>query len=81
MVNALVGEKGYLATIQARQSQQRLEESLRALEAENARLKEQAERLKSDPRALEEAARENLGLVRPGETLVTVRDRAKDTRN
>ena len=78
MVNALVGERGYLANIQARHAQQRLDIRLQELRAESAALTERARRLREDPRALEEAAREQLGLIRPGETLITIRDRKKD---
>ena len=76
MVNALIGEKGYLANLQAQQAFQDVSESLRHLKAENARLTEEAERLQTDPRTLEDAAREQLGLIKPGETLITLRDRA-----
>jgi cell division protein FtsB len=75
MVNALIGEKGYLANLQARQEFQDVSESVRQLKAENARLKEDARRMQTDPRALEDAAREQLGLIKPGETLITLRDR------
>lgn len=78
MVNAVFGERGYLATIQARQEQQQLESGLHAIRVENARLAEEARRMKQDPQALEEAARRDLGLIRPGETLITIRDRTKD---
>ncbi len=78
MVNALFGERGYLATIQARQEQRQYEAALHAVRVENARLAEDARRMKHDPQALEEAARRNLGLIRPGETLITIRDRTKD---
>ena len=76
MVNALIGEKGYLANLQARQEFQDVSESLRQLKAENARLTEDAKRMQSDPRALEDSARSQLGLIKPGETLITLRDRA-----
>jgi len=76
MVNALIGEKGYLANLQAKQEFQDVSESLRQLKAENARLKEQARRMQTDPRALEDSARSQLGLIKPGETLITLRDRA-----
>jgi len=78
MVNALVGERGYLANIQARQEQQRDDARLQALRLKTAELTERARRLREDPRALEDAAREDLGLIRPGETLITIRDRKKD---
>ena len=44
------------------------------MRAENARLQQEADRLKTDPAALEEAARRELGLIRPGETLVIIKD-------
>jgi len=78
MVNALFGERGYLATIQARQEEHGLEADLQAIRVENADLAEDAMRIKQDPQALEEAARRDLGLIRPGETLITIRDRIKD---
>ncbi len=78
MVNALVGEKGYLATLQARQEQSKAAENLYRLRAENARLMNEAERLRRDPAMLEAVARQELGLIRPGETLITLRDRPKN---
>jgi cell division protein FtsB len=77
MVNALFGEKGYLATIQAKQEHDQVETRLNALRARNAALIEEADRLRNDPQALEEAAREDLGLIRPGEKVITIRDRQK----
>ena len=75
MVNALVGEKGYLANLQARREFQDVSESLRQLKADNARLADEARRIRNDPQALEAAARQQLGLIKPGETLITLRDR------
>lgn len=78
MVNALFGEKGYLATIQARQEQNRVQQQLAALLAENEQLANDIRRMREDPAALEDAARRDLGLIRPGETLITLRDRPKN---
>lgn len=75
MVNALLGEKGYLANLQARRDYQHASESLQQLKAENARLAREANRLKTDPQALEDAARSQLELIKPGETLIRLRDR------
>jgi cell division protein FtsB len=74
LVNALVGDNGYLATVRARHEYASLVESLEKTQAENDRLQQQIQRLKDDPLALEEAARRDLNLIRPGETLVIVRD-------
>jgi len=78
MVNALIGEKGYLANMQARRDFQAASNALVQIEAENASLKAQIDRLRSDPRALEDFAREKLGLIKPGETLIIIRDRPTD---
>ena len=74
VVDALVGEKGLLAMMKARQEYQVLEQSLHAARSENARLREEARRLREDPSAIEEIARRELGLLRPGEKLFIVRD-------
>jgi cell division protein FtsB len=72
MVNALVGENGYLAKLRAQRELATLVADLDRVRAENLRLAEQADRLKHDPNAIEEAARRNLTLMKPGEILVVV---------
>jgi cell division protein FtsB len=42
--------------------------------AENARLRDQARRLREDPSAIEEIARRELGLIKPGERVFIVKD-------
>jgi len=49
-----------------------LEEKNGALRERNQALIEEIELLRSDPRALERAAREELGYVRPGELVFTL---------
>jgi cell division protein FtsB len=80
MVSALVGENGYLANLRARRECEALHAELTQLQDDNLRLAEQAERLKHDPNAIEEAARGNLGLMKPGEILVVVHDEPSPTR-
>jgi cell division protein FtsB len=74
LVDALVGEKGFLEILKARQQYRQLELSLLAARAENARLREEARRLREDPAAIEELARREHGLIRPGEKLFILRD-------
>ena len=74
-VNALVGENGLLASIKTARDYDRLQQEVYAMRAENQRLLDESRRLKSDPTAIEEAARKDLGLIRPGETLVIVKDK------
>jgi len=74
VIDALVGDKGLLAMIQARQTYRALEGSLADVRAENTRLREQARRLREDPAAVEELARRELGLIKPGEKLFIIKD-------
>lgn len=74
-VDALVGEKGLLETVKKRQEFKVLEQSIRRARAENEMLREEAKRLRSDPTAIEDLARRELGLIRPGEHLFIIKDR------
>jgi len=74
IVDALVGDRGFLAMLKARQQYRTLETSLAQSRAENARLREQARQLREDPEAVEEIARRELGLLRPGEKLFIIKD-------
>jgi cell division protein FtsB len=74
VVDALVGEKGLLAMMKAREEYHALERSLYDARTDNARLREEARRLREEPAAIEEIARRELGLIRPGEKLFIIRD-------
>ena len=67
-VNAVVGDNGYLAARAA------AAEAVRKLNAENQQLKDRIDRIKNDQSALEEVARRDLDLIKPGETLVIIKD-------
>ena len=74
IINALVGERGLTETLRARQKHQELVTSIERLRAENARLRDEARRLRSDPATIEALARQELGLIKPGEMLFIVKD-------
>jgi cell division protein FtsB len=74
VVDAIAGEKGFFALLEARREYAALERSLERARAENAELREAARRLREDPAAIEEAARRELGLIKPGEVLFIVKD-------
>lgn len=76
-IDAVVGEKGLLETFRARRAYAQQVSELNRLKQLNAHYRDYARRLKEDPAAIEEAARRNLGLVKPGEVLVIVRDAEK----
>jgi cell division protein FtsB len=74
VVDGLVGERGLLASLRARQEYDDLARTIAHARAENARLRDEARRLKEDPKAIEEIARRDLGLMRPGEKVFIVKD-------
>ena len=74
VIDALVGDKGLLEIIKRRDEFRALEQTLVGAREENARLRDEARRLKEDPAALEEIARRELGLIKPGEKLFIIRD-------
>lgn len=78
VVDAIFGEKGLIAMVQARHQYRTLEQSLARSRSENAQLRDQARRLREDPAAIEEIARRELGLIKPGERLFIIRDHEPD---
>lgn len=74
VVDAVAGEKGLLALLQARREYATLERSLDRARTENADLREQARRLREDPAAIEDQARRQLGLIKPGEMVFFIKD-------
>lgn len=74
VLDALVGEKGLLEMLKKRQEYRALEQSLADVRAENARLREEARRLREDASAIEDLARRELGLIKPGEKLFILKD-------
>ena len=73
LVNSIIGENGYLATVRYRAERAELAAAVARLRLQNQDLQEERRRLLHDPAALEEAARRSLGLMRPGEKLLIVR--------
>jgi cell division protein FtsB len=74
LVDALVGDRGLLATMRARREYDELAATIARERADNARLREQVQRLTDDPAAIEEVARRDLGLMKPGEKVFIVKD-------
>jgi cell division protein FtsB len=74
VVDGLVGERGLLAMMRARRQYDELSAALTRQRADNARLRDEARRLSEDPSAIEEIARRELGLIRPGERVFIIKD-------
>jgi cell division protein FtsB len=72
LVDALVGDHGFAASIRARQEYARVQAALNAVRADNAALQERQRQLTSDRRAIEALAREEMGFTRRGEILFIV---------
>ena len=74
VVDALVGEKGLMESMRARRHYREVAASLEALQRENDRMTEEVRRLTDDPATIESVARQELGLMRPGEVLFIIKD-------
>jgi cell division protein FtsB len=78
LANGLVGERGLTETLRARRAFTESAQGLARLRQQNSTLRETVRNLRSDPATIEAVAREELGLVRRGEILVTIRDARTD---
>jgi cell division protein FtsB len=74
VADGLVGDRGLLAMLRARQEYEALATTIMRLRADNARLRDEARRLREEPAAIEEVARRELGLIRPGEKVFIIKD-------
>jgi cell division protein FtsB len=74
VVDALIGEKGLMQSMRARQEYLEMAASLETLRRTNAKLRDDVRRLNEDPATIESVAREQLGLIRPGEVVFILKD-------
>lgn len=75
VVHEIFGEHGYLALRREKAQYQALQQQIQELQEKNQKLEKQIEGLKSDPRAIEKVAREQMRLARPGEIIYTLPDK------
>ena len=73
-VNALAGDRGLSESLEARRHHERLRQEIDRLRLRNESLRQEAHRLREDPSAVEEVARQELGLIRPGELMFLLSD-------
>jgi cell division protein FtsB len=76
LVNAVVGEDGYMASLAVNREQHMLEAEVARTRRENVDLQQRRIRVEQDTRAVEEEARRQLNFIRPGETLIIVQPSA-----
>lgn len=70
--HVVAGPNGLFPYQQKRAEYRKLEKEVEQLQVENERLAKQIESLKSDPKAIEKEAREQLRYARPGEVVYTL---------
>jgi cell division protein FtsB len=73
IVDGLVGDRGLLAMLRARHEYDELAASIARQRTENARLRDQARRLR-EIGSHRRTARRELGLIKPGERVFIVKD-------
>lgn len=67
----IFGEKGYLQLRKVGLQNQKLRLEIEQIREENLRMMREIKALKTDPKAIEKIAREELGMVKPGEVKIT----------
>jgi cell division protein FtsB len=80
LVHEVFGQHGFLALRQEKKEVDSLRQQIQQLQRENEQLDKRIKALQSDPKAIERLAREQMRLVRPGETIYTMpeKDPKKD---
>ena len=74
VVDGVFGERGLLANMQLKQRNTQQQAVIDQLTEQNDAMTEDIRRLREDPSAVEELAREELGLLKDGELLIILRD-------
>jgi|TARA_B100001750_G_scaffold141133_1_gene112499 cell division protein FtsB len=72
ILNALIGEQGVVSVMRARTERTALETVMDSLRKENHDLRQLADALRTDPSTIERVARDDLGLIAPGEQVLIV---------
>ena len=77
LVHDIFGAHGFIAMRRTQKEIKQIREQIGKLNNENKSLSNQVNSLKTDPRAIERIAREEMGLARPGEIIYKLPDSAK----
>ena len=79
MGHVINGKHGLSVWSQKRAEDRELQEEIQDVRQENAQLRKQIDRLKSDPDAIEHEAREKLHYAKPGEVIYALPDKPQPT--
>ncbi len=77
LVHDIFGAHGFVAMRRTQKEIEQIREQIGNLNEENKSLADQVTSLKSDPKAIERIAREEMGLARPGEMIFKLPDSDK----
>ena len=81
VIDAVAGERGWIANSRNRHQEEQSAQALAAKRRENDERTDYRDRLRrKDPATLEEIARREHGLIRPGEKLFILKDAPKTTK-
>jgi cell division protein FtsB len=72
IVTAVFGKKGVMDIYRLRVELAGLEGEVQKLKQDKAELESEIRRLEKDPMAVEKAARQELGLIKPGEKVIVI---------
>lgn len=72
LVHDVFGTHGFLAMRRTQSEIKKVKADIEQLSKENEALEQEVKDLKSDPRLIEKIARDDLGLARPGETIIRI---------
>jgi len=78
-IHDVFGSHGLLAMRRTQSQVQELRGEIDRLNQENGDLNKQVHALRSDPKAVERIAREEMGLARPGEMIFKLPDKPQDS--
>ena len=77
LIHDIFGPHGVIAMRRTQREIQQIRQQIGKINAENKSLAEQVNALKTDPKAIERIAREEMGLARPGELIFKLPDNPK----
>jgi cell division protein FtsB len=77
LVHDIFGAHGFIAMRRTQKEIEQVRQQIGKLNDENKSLTDEVTSLKTDPKAIERIAREDMGLARPGELIYKLPDSAK----
>jgi cell division protein FtsB len=77
LVHDVFGAHGFIAMRRTQKEIDRIQQQIGKINSENKSLTDEVNSLKTDPKAIERIAREEMGLARPGELIYKLPDSSK----